>query len=92
MTTRILAELRQLAATVEQIVGSTADWKTKYDLVFSDNVCVRIRQLLDELGCSLNYYDPDTTYEEDLRAYADALKEKMVQINAAFAGVSNGRT
>lgn len=55
-------------------------WDLTYSLVFSDNICRRTRTLFNELNISFDYYDPDTSYEEDVRAYADALNEKVTSI------------
>jgi hypothetical protein len=71
-------ELRALLAHVEAIFESeTLDWETKYDAIFGD--APRIRALVDDLGLrSLHYADPDTDYEEDVRAYVVALREQIV--------------
>lgn len=51
-------------------------WDTNFSLVFSDHISHRVRFLLDEMNMSMDYYDPDTSYEEDVCAYADALNQK----------------
>ena len=50
-------------------------WRTKYDLIFE------FIGELHRLGVPhVDYYDPDTTYEEDTRsayeAYAEAMRER----------------
>lgn len=48
-------------------------WYVIYDEIFSKEVSQRIHALLHELHIHFDYCDPDTTYEEDVRAYVDAL-------------------
>ena len=58
---------------VENIFNSECDWEYKYDRIFG--YAKHIRTLMDELSISFSYYDPDTSYEEDTRAYVQALLE-----------------
>lgn len=73
---RIRALVR-MAAQAQAVVDDEAmDWEAKYDFIFSPEFSVYIR---DTLGFRLDYYDPDTSYEEDVRAYVTALREKADQ-------------
>ena len=68
-------ERRELLAAmvrVRFIVESSAPWDVKYDLVFSLHQDV-IRPGLDAVGINFEYYDPDGSYEDDVRAYDEAL-------------------
>lgn len=49
-------------------------WKTMYDMVFSDNISGRAFEMIQDAGLSMDYYDPDTSYQEDVEAFARALK------------------
>ena len=51
-------------------------WDDTYSLVFSEQISRRVGHLLDEMNMRLEYYDPDTSYQEDVCAYASALNEK----------------
>lgn len=65
---------------VEAIFGSGATWEYKFDRIFG--MSNGIRALLNELNISFDWTDPDTTYEEDVTAYVNALravKENVVQ-------------
>lgn len=73
-------ELLSLNNKIQKLINEDIDWETKYDLVFCENVSRRVFKLLKELGVSFDYYDPDTSYEEDLRAFANALKEKVEEL------------
>ena len=60
---------------MEQVVAicnSEATWETKYDLIFSKEV----QEGLSGSGIHVIYCDPDTTYEEDVRAFVKAIVEK----------------
>lgn len=68
-----------LVGVVNGLVELDVEWETKFDLVFK---CAReIRELnLKEL----DYYDPDTSYEEDVRAYVAALNNQAPEIGKAL--------
>lgn len=58
----------------EKILNSDVDWEIKYDSIF--NIFSQsIRPLLEKMCYTLDYYDPDTTYEEDTNALVNALLE-----------------
>jgi len=52
-------------------------WKAAYEAIFSDEISVPCGKLLREIEDGWNYYDPDTTYERDTRAYVDAVGETV---------------
>lgn len=60
-----------LIAQAESIFKSNLDWETKYNQIFGMKI---IRKILDA-GYLFEYYDPDTTYREDVTAYMQALIE-----------------
>ena len=60
------------------VVISNAYWETAYEAVFGTSKDVH--SALRALNTRLEYYDPDTTYEEDVRAFVDALREKVEQL------------
>jgi len=67
------------------ITASGADWEVIYDLVFNLGIGKEIR----ELGLSLDYYDPDTdtSYEEDVLAYVNALKSLRRELEKIAASL-----
>lgn len=74
-------ELASLNEKVQKLVTQDdVDWELKFDLIFSPEVSRRIFQLFSELNVSFDYYDPDTSYEEDVQALANALEEKMQEL------------
>ncbi len=72
---KALGELRQLVTELKEVLeDEELNWETKYGLVF-DTHQKKIRGLLYKARKNLDYYDPDTSYEEDARAYVNALDE-----------------
>jgi hypothetical protein len=53
------------------IYESDAEWETKFDLIFSDHISKPMNKLF-----RLDYYDPDTTYKEDVTAWFWAATDK----------------
>lgn len=64
-------DILTLIDKAEKIFESTATWEMKYDLIFG----MRIAQKIRESDLSFDWYDPDTSYEEDVRYYMRALRE-----------------
>ena len=58
------------------IYESNISWEIKYHLIFSDEVSGVLNKI------PLDYYDPDTSYQEDVMAYIAAIKEKLVEIES----------
>lgn len=54
--------------------GTEQAWKLAFGLVFSDHGSGRVRAVLGALNIDFDYYDPDTSYEEDVLAYVTALQ------------------
>ncbi len=52
-------------------------WQKIYSVIFSDSISVRVRKLFDNLNRSFSYYDPDTSYREDVEAFIVALGENI---------------
>lgn len=68
------AKVRVLAQELREVLESpNLDWEVKYDAIF-DAHQKKVKPALEEANLSLDYCDPDTSYEEDARAYVDALE------------------
>ena len=74
-------EFAPLAREVLRICETDASWETKYDLVFSKDLSGRLREL-----AQFDYYDPDTTYREDVLAFCRAVNEKADELEKALGG------
>jgi maltooligosyltrehalose synthase len=55
----------------DQIFNSTASWEIKYDAIFA----MEIHHLIREAGFTFEWYDPDSSYEDDVRCYFSALEK-----------------
>lgn len=67
--------LNQLYAKAEQIFeAKDLEWSEKYDMIFSDKISSRVNHLFD-------WYDPDTSYEEDVTAFMNAFREYVKDKN-----------
>lgn len=64
-----------LADQVFLIADSKTSAETKYDLIFSDELSRALGLMFP-----LDYYDPDTSYEEDVQAYVSALRLKCDEL------------
>ena len=76
MNIKLLNELNDIA---NKIYKSNLDWEQKYDLIFSDSLS---KVVFNEIY--IDYYDPDTSYKEDITAFVNAFNEKMKQLNTIF--------
>lgn len=77
---RLLVEVAHQVDTASTGSDPSIDyWERAYGAVFDSgplSLIARIREELTELGLRFpDYYDPDTSYEEDVRAYAEACAE-----------------
>lgn len=67
-------KLKTILQVCDEIQDSHLTAEEKYDLIFSEQVSRQVFMLCREMGRPLDYYDPDTTYEEDIRAFVSALR------------------
>ena len=64
-------EIEIINRDVKQIIDNDGlEWSEKYNMIFSSNISLRVFELIN-----LDYYNPDTSYEEDIMAFAYALNE-----------------
>ena len=63
----IVAKIKE----VETIFNSTASWEIKYDAIFA----MKVHHLIREYGFTFDWYDPDTSYEEDVTSYFRSLEQ-----------------
>lgn len=84
-----IGKLEEILQVCEQIQDSNLDDEQKYDLIFSENVSRQVFSLCREMGKSLDYYDPDTTYEEDVRAFVHALQDYVLDYHQSTSHDNN---
>lgn len=68
-----LEKLQKLNKKANEIYNDDQlTWEEKYDLIFSEKISRKVHSLV-----TLDYYDPDTSYQEDVSAFVHAFNEKM---------------
>jgi len=98
MNTPIVTELFEINTFVQNAIevarneaGENCDhdpWATAYGLVFSKNCSQRADALFKQLNVEFDYYDPDTSYEEEVEAFASALNNSCQQIAVFYPSVA----
>lgn len=56
------------------------DWKFKFDFIFNNLWPKMLKPRLDDAGLTLEWWNPDSSYEDDVKAFVEAvqiLKEKL---------------
>lgn len=64
-----------LARLVELIVSGDLSWQRKFDFIFSDKISERLDEIFNEINFRFSWVNPDMDYEDDVRAYSNALAE-----------------
>lgn len=68
-------KLLEIYHEAKSIIESNLSWEAKYDMIFSED----ISQRLFKLASSFTYYDPDTSYEEDVMAFYNAFTDYITE-------------
>jgi hypothetical protein len=66
--TNTFTELQKVYKDAKEIFESSISWEAKYDLIFSDNISKKV---------SFCWYDPDTSYEEDVTYFMEGFDTYM---------------
>ncbi len=61
-------ELKEVYKEARAIYDSSVSWEAKYDLIFSERISKKV---------SFSWYDPDTSYREDVTAFMNAFDDYM---------------
>ena len=80
--------LDDLIEEAYMVYNSEVSWERKYRLVFSEAVSGQITKALSSLNLVLVWCDPDTSYQDDVTAYIDALEELERDIGKLYEDVS----
>lgn len=79
-------QMKEFLAVVklfEALFSSKAfNWDEKFDMVFSNKKSIKKR--IDEIGIKIEWYDPDASYFEDVKAYYDAVQLKAESFREFF--------
>jgi hypothetical protein len=83
-----IQSLTENAYVIAQGNNDHSVWDDTYSRVFSDELSVRVRTLLDTLHLSFDCYIPDTSYYEDVTYYARGLRDRIDELKPQFPAVS----
>lgn len=75
MKEETIIKLVELNRQANNIFTSDLQWKDKYEMIFNDDISVLVNKMV-----TLEYYDPDTTYEEDVTAFMNAFNKKISEL------------
>ncbi len=73
-----LVEIRD---RIHRIINSDLEWVDKYDMIFSDDISMKFH---------LDYYDPDTSYEEDVLAWVQAFESYFKKQTIIYTQINYG--
>lgn len=67
---------------IQHILAQPSSWDEKYKQIFCPEVSRTVFSL-----CHLDYYDPDTTYEDDVLAFVSAFDSKIEELRPSMLSV-----
>jgi len=79
MDKKTFKKLCRIEKKIDRVMNSDLSAEEKYDKIFSDKISIKAFRL-----ARFDYCDPDTTYEEDTRAFVDAFSEYMSDLKEVF--------
>lgn len=79
--TRLLNYNKEVISIFE---NANVSWEFKYTRIFTI-WNKNIKPILNDLNDSLDWYDPDTSYEEDVTYFVKALQEKCNEYAIAYS-------
>lgn len=77
--------LRQAQAHLEAILSTRLPGKDKYHLVFNDACSGKLFAAARELGKTLDWFDPDMDYEDDVLAFQRGVESLVRDLNQELA-------
>ena len=76
----MMDELEETFDYIRKIYYSDLSWEAKFDLIFSSHGS----QKFCKLARGFDWYDPDTTYEEDVSAFFYAAKRYLYKEESEY--------
>jgi hypothetical protein len=74
---QILSQLKKILSFSEELVNSDLQEELIYDMIFSEKISRQVYSLFNQTPIKFDYYDPDSSYQEDCMAFYYALKEHI---------------
>ena len=72
-----IEKLKEILSVADEIRQSELPAETQYHMIFSDKISKKVSTIFKALNYHFDYYDPDTSYEEDMDYYLRALREHV---------------
>lgn len=78
----MLNHLKSLCQQVIDLARSEIPPELKYELIFSEHLSDKIRGYIETetLEQLYGYYNPDGSYDDDVQAYADAIRKLLADL------------
>jgi hypothetical protein len=76
----IYKKLLAIQTVCQDIMQSDLHEEVKYDMIFSDKISKQVFSLFNQTPIKFDYYDPDSSYEEDYQAFCYALDEHIINL------------
>lgn len=71
----ILSKLEEILSFSEELIASDFQKEIIYDMIFSPKISKQVFSLFQQTPIRFDYYDPDSSYEEDYMAFINAFRE-----------------
>lgn len=83
VSTPLPDRLEVLAGQIRRVFESDLSWENKYEIMFDvRGLRARARAAFVEANVRFEYFDPDTSYEDDVRAFARAFEDHYTRAEA----------
>lgn len=80
-----VTQIEQWCHTANEAKTSGDDaWHVVFKAIFSGQFVSDTRKHLENLGLEVDYYDPDTSYKDDIMAYLDFLRGQVYRATQIF--------
>lgn len=81
---QIIFELKKIEDVAVRIMSSDIGEKVMFGMIFSEKISQRVHSLFKQVPISFDYYDPDSSYEEDCRAFVYALSDHIQKLESEY--------
>ncbi len=75
----IYKKLLVIQTVCQDIMQSDLNEEVKYGMIFSDKISKQVFSLFQQTPIKFDYYDPDSSYEDDSQAFCHALDEYIIK-------------
>ncbi len=81
-----VAEFGRIAERAHQVINDCdLSWQDKYEILYDTNISIRANEISRKLtGHPLDYYNPDTSYQEDSEAFVSAIHKTLKELQESL--------